>query len=313
MDYPVAVLAAKSGLGDTITLRVRNNRLLCGVPSPPVPTQRHSTPSCLLGAATVLAIVLAKGQRTPLHFPTGMANKAQPWLLASLLSESKNIVTQYQSQRVSSEKSMMGKCTHLAHFLPLTSSDSKRSRSSLLKERRQPGLWQTDSEKIICVGSLQFADSEKFKCIDYTVLVLNLCFIKKAPANSSSVVLMRWIMRYSKVTNRLFKSHLIHKRNICHQLNGRFRLWSWSRCKRRQFFHADMMWIIDYVNEVSISSCCNENLLRCRQQLFPMESPCQPIRRLHSAAVSTLRLLIGRDSCQSIIESTGKSCGWSWY
>lgn len=218
MDYPVAVLAAKPGLGDTITLMVRNNRLLCGVASPPVPAQRHSTPSCLLWAATVLAIVLAKGQRTPLHFPTGMANKAQPWLSASLLSESKNIVTQYQGQRVSSEKSMMGKCTHLAHllyFLSLTLSESKRSRSLLLKERRQPGLRQTDSEKIICVGSLQFADSEKFKCINYTVLVLNLCFIKKAPANSSSVVLMRWIMRYSKVTNRCFKSHLIHKRN-CH-------------------------------------------------------------------------------------------------
>ncbi len=34
MDYPVAVLAAKSGLGDTITLVVWNNRLLCGEPPP---------------------------------------------------------------------------------------------------------------------------------------------------------------------------------------------------------------------------------------------------------------------------------------
>lgn len=138
MDYPVAVLAAKSGLGDTITLMVWNNGPLCVVSSPPVPTQRHSTPSCLIWAATVLAIVLAKGQRTPLHFPTRMANKAQPWLSASL-SESKNIVTQYQGQRVSSEKSMMGKCTLLAHLL-LTLCESQRSRSLLLEERRRPGF-----------------------------------------------------------------------------------------------------------------------------------------------------------------------------
>lgn len=118
MDYPVAVLAAKSGLGDTITLVVWNNRLLCGENRPPpVPTRRHSTPSWALRAATVLAIVLAKGQRTPLHFPTRMANKAGAWLWARLLSEAQNIVTQHQSQLVSSDKSMMGKCTHLEHLL----------------------------------------------------------------------------------------------------------------------------------------------------------------------------------------------------
>lgn len=110
MDYPVAVLAAKSGLGDTITLVVWNNRLLC---VPLVPTRRHSTPSWALRAA----IVLAKGQRTPFHFPSRMANKAGAWLLARLLSEAHNIVTQYQSQPVSSDKSMMGKCTHLEHLL----------------------------------------------------------------------------------------------------------------------------------------------------------------------------------------------------
>lgn len=141
MDYPVAVLAAKSGLGDTITLVVWNNRLLCGVP-----TRRHSTPSWALRAASVLAIVLAKGQRTPLHFPTRMANKARAWLSARLLSEAHNIVTQYQSQPVSSDKSMMGKGTHLEHLLHFidtpsffffwwsTLSESQRLRSLLLKD-----------------------------------------------------------------------------------------------------------------------------------------------------------------------------------
>lgn len=102
---------------------------------------------------------------------------------------------------------------------------------------------RTDSEKIICVRSLQFADSEKFKCINYTVLVLNLCFIKKAPANSSSVVLMRWIMRYSEVTNRFFQVSLSSQKKlshyICRQLNSSL-LWSWALCKRRRFLHTQM-------------------------------------------------------------------------
>ncbi len=138
MDYPVAVLAAKSGLGDTIPLVIWNNRLLCGEAPPPlVPTRRHSTPSWALRAA----IVLAKGQRTPFHFP----NEAGAWLLARLLSEAHNIVTQHRSQPVSSDKSMMGKCTSWAfvafYWHPIlyffwwsTLSESKRSRSLLLKD-----------------------------------------------------------------------------------------------------------------------------------------------------------------------------------
>lgn len=205
-----------------------------------VPSRSHPAslyPSCLIWAATVLAIVLAKGQRTPLHFPTRIANKAQPWLSARL-SESKNIVTQYQDQRVSSEKSMMGKM-HICCW------PCVNLKGHVLYSSKPGFMSDTDSEKIICVRSLQFADSEKFKCINYTVLVLNLCFIKKAPANSSSVVLMRWIMRYSKVTKRFFKSHLIHKRN-CH-ITSAVNYTAEIGVSGDVLTHADMTWIIDYM------------------------------------------------------------------
>lgn len=171
------------------------------------------------------------------------------------------------------------------------------SKVTFLTPRSQT-MSDTHSEKIICVRSFQFADSEKFKCINYSVLVLNLCFIKKAPANSSSVVLMRWIMRYSKVTNRL--TSFTKETVTLHQLNS---------FDRETGVSGDGSYTRRYdVNYwVRVSSSCNENLMRCRQQSFTMESPSAnqtPLfsDRFHSQVAHWTRQL-------SII----KSAGWPWH
>lgn len=133
-------------------------------------------------------------------------------------------------------------------------------------------------------------------------------FYQKAPANSSSLVLMRWIMRHSKVTNR-FEFHLIHTKKLSHyicQLKSRSHLWSWTRCKWRRFFHADMRWIIDDAFHRAVMR------IYWGQSFFFQWNLRRPIRRFHSAVVSTLGLLIGRDSCQSSNQVDNHDIEW-WF